>query len=600
MELKTHDDRLELTNGSFHSLVDARKPEGIEDKSAYLVGTGIASLAAGCFLIRDAHMDGSKITFLEKEDVPGGSLDGQVLQNKGYVARGGREMENHFEVLWDLFSSIPSIENPDQSILEHLYYLKHDDPNYSNCRITHKQGERYDNGKFNLSQEQVKELIQFVNIPDEKLENKTVDDVLSDDLLNSDFWTYWRTMFAFQTWNSALEMKLYMNRFIHHIDGLPDLSMLMFSDYDQYTSFVKPMVKYLEDHGANFKYGVNVDNVEFSISDDKKVAKRIVARDKDNKDISIDLTENDLVFVTNGSMTEDSGFGDDNTPAPFNKETKEEGIWNLWKNIVKQSDEFGNPEKFCSQPEKSNWESCTVTFHDEQVSEYIENITGRSPYNGGRTVTGGIVTAKDSSWLMSWTINHQPQYPDQPDEDVVVWLYSLFTDVPGDYIKKPMKDCTGNEITKEWLYHLGVPEEKIDELAETCSAVPSMMPYITSHFMPRESGDRPYVVPDNAVNFAFLGQFAEILDEPARDTVFTIEYSGRTAMEAVYVLTGVEKGVPEVFASRYDIRYLLNAVNALLDGEKPELDLSLLAGRKLSGKIEGTEIEKILKEYGII
>ena len=599
MELKTHDDRLKLTNGRLHSLVDARKPEGIEDKKAYLVGTGIASLAAGCFLIRDAQMDGNDITFLEKLDVPGGSLDGQFLQNKGYVARGGREMENHFEVLWNLFSTLPSTEDPDQTVLERLYYQNYDDPNYSNCRITHNRGERYDNGKLNLSPELAKELIDFVLIPDEKLENKAIEDVLSDKLLNSDFWTYWRTMFAFQNWNSALEMKLYMNRFIHHLDGLPDLSMLMFSEHDQYTSFVKPMVKYLKDQGANFKYGVTVDNVEFSISDDKKFAKKIVARDKDDNDMSIDLSEDDLVFVTNGSMTEDSGYGDDNTPAPFKKEAKDEGIWNLWKNIAEQSDDFGNPEKFCSQPEKSNWESCTVTCHNEQVPEYIEEITGRSPYNGG-TVTGGIVTARDSSWLMSWTVNRQPQYYGQPEDDIVVWLYSLFTDVPGDYIKKPMKDCTGNEITKEWLYHLGVPEDEIDELAETCSAIPVMMPYITSHFMPREFGDRPYVVPKNAVNFAFLGQFAETLDEPARDTVFTIEYSGRTAMEAVYVLTGVEKGVPEVFGSRYDIRYLLNAVKVLFEGEKPELDLSDLEKRKIKNKIEGTEIEKILKEYKLI
>ncbi|MFW6377984.1 MAG: oleate hydratase, partial [Bacillota bacterium] len=118
MELKTHDERLKLTNGSYHSLINARKLEGIEKKQAYLVGTGIASLAAGCFLIRDAHMDGSKITFLEKLDVPGGSLDGQLWQNKGYVARGGREHGYNFEVLWDLFSSIPSIDNPDMTILD--------------------------------------------------------------------------------------------------------------------------------------------------------------------------------------------------------------------------------------------------------------------------------------------------------------------------------------------------------------------------------------------------------------------------------------------------------------------------------------------------
>ncbi|MFW5719172.1 MAG: oleate hydratase, partial [Halanaerobium sp.] len=364
MELKTYDDRLKLTNGRLHSLVAARKPEGIEDKKAYLIGTGIASLAAGCFLIRDAHLDGSKITFLEKLDVPGGSLDGQLLQNKGYVARGGREMENHFEVLWDLFSSIPSAEDPEQTVLERLYYQNLDDPNYSNCRITHNQGQRYDNGKFNLSQKLAKELMEFVNIPDQKLENKAINDVLSEELLNSDYWTYWRTMFAFENWHSALEMKLYMNRFIHHIGGLPDMSMLMFSEHDQYTSFVKPLVKYLKDHGANFKYGVTVDNVEFSISEDKKTAQKIAARDKDDNDLSIELSEDDLVFITNGSMTEDSGYGDDQTPAPFNKETKSEGVWNMWRNIAEQSDEFGKPDKFCTSPEKTNWESCTVTCHD--------------------------------------------------------------------------------------------------------------------------------------------------------------------------------------------------------------------------------------------
>ena len=102
------------------------------------------------------------------------------------------------------------------------------------------------------------------------------------------------------------------------------------------------MVKYLEDHGAKFEYGVTVDNVEFSISDDKKVAKKIVARDKTGKDISIDLTENDLVFITNGSMTESSGYGDDNTPAPFNREPQ--GCWKLWRNIAAQSEEFGKDQ----------------------------------------------------------------------------------------------------------------------------------------------------------------------------------------------------------------------------------------------------------------
>ncbi len=597
MELKTHDERLKLTNGNYHSLLNTRKPEGVDEKQAYLIGTGIGALAAGCFLIRDAHMDGSKITFLEQLDIPGGSLDGAIRDNLGYVARGGREMGHHFEVLWDLFSSLPSTEDPNMTVLDHFYYTNYDDPNYSNCRITKEQGIRYDNEKFNLGQDLAKELAMFVAMADEELENKSIEDVFSEELLETDFWTLWRSMFAFENWHSALEMKLYMNRFIHHVGGLPTLSALQFSRHDQYTSFVKPMVKYLEDNGAKFQYGVTVDNVEFEIRPDKKIAKRIVAKNSKGEDISIDLTEKDLVFITNGSMTEGSGYGTDNTPAEFNKEAK--GCWELWKNIAAQSEEFGRPEKFCGDPEKSNWESCTVTCHDERVPEYIEKITKRSPYTG-RTVTGGIVTAVDSSWLMSWTINRQEQYYGQPEKDVVVWVYGLFSDVPGDYIKKSMRDCTGKEITKEWLYHIGVPVNEIEELADSCTAIPVMMPYITSQFMPREAGDRPYVVPKGGVNFAFLGQFAETLDDPGRDTVFTIEYSGRTAMEAVYVLTGVERGVPEVYNSRYDIRYLLSAGVCLLDGEKPEVHIPPLVKHKIKKQIAGTDIEVLLKEYGII
>lgn len=597
MELKTHDERLKLTNGNYHSLLNTRKPEGVDEKQAYLIGTGIGALAAGCFLIRDAHMDGSKITFLEQLDIPGGSLDGAIRDNLGYVARGGREMGHHFEVLWDLFSSLPSTEDPNMTVLDHFYYTNYDDPNYSNCRITKEQGIRYDNEKFNLGQDLAKELAMFVAMADEELENKSIEDVFSEELLETDFWTLWRSMFAFENWHSALEMKLYMNRFIHHVGGLPTLSALQFSRHDQYTSFVKPMVKYLEDNGAKFQYGVTIDNVEFEIRPDKKIAKRIVAKNSKGEDISIDLTEKDLVFITNGSMTEGSGYGTDNTPAEFNKEAK--GCWELWKNIAAQSEEFGRPEKFCGDPEKSNWESCTVTCHDERVPEYIEKITKRSPYTG-RTVTGGIVTAVDSSWLMSWTINRQEQYYGQPEKDVVVWVYGLFSDVPGDYIKKSMRDCTGKEITKEWLYHIGVPVNEIEELADSCTAIPVMMPYITSQFMPREAGDRPYVVPKGGVNFAFLGQFAETLDDPGRDTVFTIEYSGRTAMEAVYVLTGVERGVPEVYNSRYDIRYLLSAGVCLLDGEKPEVHIPPLVKHKIKKQIAGTDIEVLLKEYGII
>lgn len=594
----SYDERVKFVNGNYHSLVHARKPKDIDDKKAYIIGTGIAALAAGGFLVKDAHMKGENITFIEQLELPGGSLDGEFkTEHRGYVARGGREMGHHFETLWDLYSAVPSSENPEESILDHFFYTNLDDPNFSKCRITHENGKRYDEEKFNLSDKALKEIVELTITKDENLQNKQIDEVFSEETLNSDFWILWRSMFAFQNWNSALEMKLYLNRFIHHVGGLPTLSALQFTQYDQYESIVKPIVKWLVEKGAKFEYGITVKDVDFDITADKKVAKKLVMESSKGEDKSIDLTENDLVFITNGSMTESSSYGDDETAATLSADLG--GSWDLWRNIALKSNEFGKPDKFCKNVERTNWESCTVTVHGGKVIDYIENITKRNPYTG-KVVTGGIVTVKDSNWLMSWTINRQPQYVGQPKEDICVWVYGLFTDKDGNYIKKPMRDCTGKEITKEWLYHIGVPEAEIDELSKDCSAIPVMMPYITSHFEPREFGDRPYVVPKGAVNFAFLGQFAETLDKPGRDTVFTTEYSGRTAMEAVYALCHVEKGIPEVYASRYDLRYLLNAVSALNDYEKPDLPIPKLLAHSIGKKIEDTDIELMLKENNLI
>lgn len=598
MNIKTFDERLKLGNGDYDRLVNSRKPEGIDDKKAYIIGTGLAGLSAAGFLVKDAKMDPKNIVFLEKDDVAGGALDGHYLADMGYVARGGREMGHHFEVLWDLFSVIPSREDPDMSILDYLYYTNLDDPNYSNCRITENQGERYDNGKFNLSKDVIKEIVRLVLTPDDKLQGVSVEEILSDEFIASDFWTYYRTMFAFENWHSALELKLYVNRFIHHVGGLPNLSALQFTRYDQYESIVVPMMDWLKDMGVETKYNYNVEDIDFDITSSKKVATKIIAIDsKTGEDKSINLTENDLVFVTTGSLVESSSYGDNETAPSLDIDTEES--FRLWKNIAKKSDDFGRPEVFTSDIDKSNWESATVTVKSKKIADYIEKITKRSPYTG-KVVTGGIVTALDSSWLMSWTINRQGQYIDQPEDEFAVWVYALFTDKEGDYIKKPMKECTGEEISKEWLYHLGVPTDEIEELVKETSSVPVFMPFITAQFMPRSFGDRPYVVPKNAVNFAFLGQFVETLDDPGRDTVFTTEYSGRCAMEAVYVLTGVEKKVPEVFASRYDVRYMLDAASILNDGEKPDLDLPLGAKAVIGKKIKGTEIEEMLKEYNLI
>ncbi len=588
------------SSGNYEAFVRPQKPEGVDHKSAYIVGSGLAALTAACYLVRDAQMKGSHIHILEKGDLPGGACDGYYFENVGYVMRGGREMDNHFEVMWDLLHSIPSLETEGASVLDEYYWLNKEDPNYSLCRATVNRGQdAHTDGKFAISDRGAMEIMKLFFTPNEELQDKRIDEIFDSEVFDSNFWLYWRTMFAFENWHSALEMKLYLQRYIHHIGGLPDFKALRFTKYNQYESIILPMVRYLESHDVQFHYGVHVTNVEFDCSSEKKVAKRIDVL-HDGKADAIDLTENDLVFITNGGCVENSSMGSQNTPAKFDAEIREGGGWDMWRKIAVQDPAFGHPDKFCGDPEKCNWMSATVETLDQRIIPYIKAICKRDPFSSG-VVTGGIVTVKDSSWLMSWTINRQPQFRDQPKDHCLVWLYGLFTDKPGDYVKKPMRDCTGKEICMEWLYHLGVPADQIEDMAEhSANTVPVMMPYIDAFFMPRAYGDRPKVVPDGAVNFAFLGQFAET----PRDTIFTTEYSMRTGMEAVYTLLNVDRGVPEVWGSVYDIRDLLNATVQLRDGKKlTDLELGFaeqMALKAVMKKLRGTDVEKLLKNADAI
>ena len=588
------------SSGNYEAFATPKKPEGVDAKSAYLIGSGLAALSAACFLVRDGQMKGEHVHILEKDPIPGGACDGYKYQDIGYVMRGGREMDNHFECMWDLFRSIPSIEDENYTVLDEYYWLNKADPNYSLCRATVNRGQdAHTDGKFGLSDKGAMEILQLFMTPDEKLYDKKITDFFDDEVLNTNFWMYWRTMFAFENWHSALEMKRYLQRYIHHIGGLPDFTALRFTRYNQYESMILPMVKYLESFGVQFHYNTKVVNVAFDCAGGKKQATRIDIL-RDGLEDCIDLTENDLVFITNGGCVENSTIGSQNTAAPYRPEIKEGGGWDLWRKIAAQDPSFGHPDKFCYDPELSNWMSATITTLDQKIVPYIKKICKRDPFSG-KVVTGGIVTVKDSSWLLSWTLNRQQQFRDQPKDQLCVWVYGLFSDKPGDFVKKPMRECTGKEICMEWLYHIGVPTDQIEELAaNSANTVPCMMPYIDAFFMPRAAGDRPDVVPEGAVNFAFLDQFAET----ERDTIFTTEYSIRTGMEAVYTLLNVDRGVPEVWGSVYDIRCLLDATVKLRDGKKiTDMEMPLvgkLALKEALKKIEGTEVEKLLKEYNVI
>lgn len=593
------------SSGTYEAFAHPEKQEGVEKKSAYIIGTGLAGLTAAFYLVRDGQMPGNHIHLLEKLELAGGSCDGYKDVHKGFYMRGGREMDNHFEIMWDVFRDVPSIETPNVSVLDEYYWLNKHDPNYSLCRATVNKGEDAHTDKlFKLDKDSAMALSKLFITPEADLEDKKISDVLPESFWETNFWLYWQTMFAFQKWSSALEMKRYLCRYVHHIDGLPDFSALRFTKYNQYESMILPLIEYLKKHDVDVQFGMDVKNVVIEEVDGKKTAKELIYV-KDNKEQSIPLTADDLVFITNGCCTDTSSYGDQTHAPDLSGIVNGQGeSWDLWKNIAKQAkhDEYGHPDVFCSNTEATNWMSATVETSNEDIIQHIMNICKRDP-RAGKVTTGGIVTVKDSvnNWFLSWTINRQPQFRSQNKDTVLVWLYALHTDTEGNYIKKAMRDCTGEEICQEWLYHIGMDESKIKDYSENaCNTTTCFMPYINAFFQPRKNVDRPKVVPEGAVNFAFIGQFAET----PRDTIFTTEYSMRTGMESVYTLLNVDRGVPEVWGSQYDIRELLRAAYYAVDKKKiNELPLNFkekMLLKTVLKNVKGTDLELLLRDTGLI
>lgn len=97
-------------------------------------------------------------------------------------------MESHFECLWDLYRSIPSLEVEDASVLDEFYWLNKEDPNSSHCRLIHNRGEQVDtDGQLTLSEASVKEILALCMMKEEQLQDKKITDVFTKEFLNPIF-----------------------------------------------------------------------------------------------------------------------------------------------------------------------------------------------------------------------------------------------------------------------------------------------------------------------------------------------------------------------------------------------------------------------------
>jgi oleate hydratase len=524
------------------------KRQDYKNSKVYLIGSGIAGLASAIYLEKDAGVPGENIHILEKDFIAGGATDGAGDKDKGFVVRGGRMHEMHYECYWELLSHIPSLEDPNTSVRDESYEFNQRFVSNGQARLL-KKGKKLDVSSYGLSFKQQADFIKLSYVSEKSLDDKRIEDWFDQDFFESNFWYIWSSMFAFQKWSSLAEMRRYMKRFMHLVDGLPRLGGVMRTKYNQYDSVVRPIRRYLEEKGVKFEMGKEVVDIDFNLSADKTTATVIHLKNE----AEIVLGENDFVFFTNGSITESSDNGSWHTPAKL-KGLEDSGSWKLWKKIAKKDPSFGNPEPFCNNIDLQKWFSFTATMQDSTFLDYMENFSGN--VDG----TGGLVTLTDSNWLMSIVIARQPHFPNQADNVKIFWGYGLYPDRKGNYINKTMAQCSGAEMLEELYYHLKTqaimaPITKAGKV----NCIPVAMPFIDSLFMPRKRGDRPEVIPKGSTNFAFLGQFAEA----PKDCVFTVEYSVRTAQIAVYGLFDTGKKVHPMYEATHNPKYLLAALKAI-------------------------------------
>ena len=520
------------------------------DREVYFIGGGLASLAGAAYLIRDCHFKGENIHIIEGLHILGGSNDGAGSEADGFVCRGGRMLnEETYENFWELFSSIPSLDMPGMSVTEEILNFDHHHPTHAQARLVDKNGKILDVKSMGFNQADRMALGKLMITPEEKLDDMTIEEWFAHTphFFETNFWYMWQTTFAFQKWSSLFEFKRYMNRMIFEFSRIETLEGVTRTPYNQYESVILPLKAYLDTHQVDFSINATVTDIEFA-DGEGITATALYIEDSEGEKV-IKLNKGDVCIMTNGSMTDSATLGDLHTAPEYKPEDPISA--KLWKKVASKKPNLGNPSPFFDYPEETNWESFTVTCKGNKLLKLIEQFSGNIPGSGA------LMTFKDSNWLMSIVVAAQPHFKAQPMDTTIFWGYGLYTDRMGDYVKKTMRECTGEEILIELLHHLHL-EDKQEEILETViNVIPCMMPYIVSQFQPRKMTDRPKVVPEGSTNFAMISQFVEIPD----DMVFTEEYSVRAARIAVYTLFGVkDKEICPVTPYKKDPKVLKEAL----------------------------------------
>ena len=327
--------------------------------------------------------------------------------------------------------------------------------------------------------------------------------------------------------HTIIEFRRYLNRFVYLFPDLSSMAHVFGSQFNQHEAFVEPLVAWLGEKQVKFVKGAFVSDIEFTECGRPNRRQAVQIRPWGTSAPAVNVAHDDIVLVTTGSPATDLSAGTMDTPPPPPPHPGRS--WALWETVGRESTKGSAIKRVLWRRQvspNSRWVTFTVTTTGKEFLDEIINLT----HSG--TGSGGLLTLKDSPWVISLSIFEQPEILSQPPGTWVWWGYGLLPEKRGTFVNRRMYECTGRQILSELLQHLKFPTS--DRIMESSICIPCNLPYVNNIWLPRKRGDRPPVVPEGVTNLGLLGQYVEL----EREIAFTFEYSTRSAWEAVRLLKG--------------------------------------------------------------
>jgi oleate hydratase len=509
---------------------DQRTTQNID---AWIFGSGTEALASAVYLIKDAKVHPPRIHIIDKhlfsEQIshrPGSWSDGYDQFAACLPVPAGLPMER-------LLASLPSTQSQGPSLLDEIQTAEANrvpkKRNVRTCFLAMTKGSvnHIPTDSLNLSTKHRIALIRLLCKRERYLSQRQVQDLLPEDFFQCPFWAIWSAQFGFQPWHSAAELRRSIRQYLPQFHSLSILSCLDITGYYQYESLYLPIYNFLQSCGVDFRYGVEVKDMQVS---NDNVKQKVIGFNLVQGKLQLrkQLGENDIVIINIGSTISGSAVGTNNSTPVWQSLDADDLFdqnWSVWLDLGNKHKGLGNPYNFCTRQSESMMESFTITTQDLVLYDDLRSLSKCT------SEAGAFIFLGDSNWKINLCIPAQPVFSSQPQDVRVLWGFAHAPRVEGNYVRRILLHSSGADILSEILAHLNLHYNP--PLSRTVT-IPRAMPRMGSLFLTRALNDRPSIMPLS--NVGLVGPFTELSGYTCAD----VSYGIRTAKMAVYKLMGLE------------------------------------------------------------